>query len=127
MSSFTISELTREFQLTARTIRFYEDEGLLNPTREGRNRVYSSRDRTRLKLTLRGKRLGLSLQEIRELMDMYESPQDTAAQLERFLSVLQAHRNKLSQQLGDIESMLADISEHENNCRRLLKAQQTPA
>ncbi len=127
MSSFTISELTREFQLTARTIRFYEDEGLLNPSRDGRNRVYSNRDRTRLKLTLRGKRLGLSLQEIRELMDMYESPQDTSAQLERFLSVLQVHRNKLRQQLSDIEGKLADISEHENNCRRLLKAQQTPA
>lgn len=127
MSSYSISDLTREFQVTARTIRFYEDEGLLQPTREGRNRVYSPRDRTRLKLTLRGKRLGLSLQEIRELMNMYESPQDTAAQLERFLSVLNNHRDKLRQQLADIEGMLAEIADHENNCRRLLQAHSATA
>lgn len=127
MSTFSISDLVREFEVTPRTVRFYEDEGLLNPQREGRNRVYSNRDRTRLKLTLRGKRLGLSLQEIRELMDMYESPQDTAAQLQRFLSVLDVHRRKLQQQRADIEGMLAEIESHDADCRRLLAAQKVTA
>lgn len=120
MSTYTISDLVREFEVTSRTIRFYEDEGLLTPAREGRNRVYSHRDRTRLKLTLRGKRLGLSLHEIRELMNMYETPQDTSAQLERYLSVLAVHRQKLEQQRADIAGMLAEIEEQEKNCRRLL-------
>ena len=120
MSTYTISDLVREFEVTSRTIRFYEDEGLLNPTRDGRNRIYSNRDRTRLKLTLRGKRLGLSLQEIRELMDMYNTQQDTGAQLERYLSVLSVHRQKLEQQRADIAGMLAEIEEQEINCRRLL-------
>jgi DNA-binding transcriptional MerR regulator len=126
MSTYTISDLVREFELTTRTIRFYEDEGLLNPVREGRNRIYSQRDRTRLKLTLRGKRLGLSLQEVRELMDMYETPQDTAAQLERYLGVLDAHRQKLQQQRSDIEGMLAEIEEQEKNCRQLLTGHKVP-
>lgn len=125
MTTHTISDLVREFGVTARTIRFYEDEGLLKPQRDGRNRIYSARDRTRLKLTLRGKRLGLSLQDIRELMDMYESPQDTSAQLQRFLGLLEAHRSKLRQQQADIAGMLAEIDEHERNCRRLLVEQTT--
>lgn len=120
MTTFTISDLVREFQVTARTIRFYEDEGLLNPSRDGRNRIYSARDRTRLKLTLRGKRLGLSLLEIRELMDMYESKQDTATQLNCFLGVLAEHRRKLEQQKADIAGMLAEIEAHERSCRDLL-------
>ena len=126
MPSYTITQLVREFDLTSRTIRFYEDQGLLNPAREGRNRVYSPRDRTRLKLILRGKRLGLSLQEIRELMDMYESPQDTAPQLQCFLKVLDVHKQKLKQQLKDIEGMLGEIIEHERHCESLLAAQQQP-
>lgn len=127
MSTFSISDLVREFGITARTVRFYEDEGLLCPQREGRNRVYSARDRTRLKLTLRGKRLGLSLQEIRELMDMYESPQDTGAQLQRFLAVLDVHRRKLQQQRADIEGMLAEIEAHDQHCRQLLASRREPA
>ena len=93
-ATYTISELAAEFDITPRAIRFYEDMGLLNPARDGRNRVYSVRDRTRLKLTLRGKRLGLSLQEIRQLVDMYESPSDTVQQLTAFLAILQAHRER---------------------------------
>ena len=80
-TTFTIGELAREFDLTTRAIRFYEDCGLLMPQRSGRNRVYTARDRTRLKLTLRGKRLGLTLAEVKDLVDMYESPRDTQAQL----------------------------------------------
>ena len=95
MTTYTITELAREFDITARAIRFYEDQGLLSPSREGaggRNRVYTPRDRTRLKLTLRGKRLGLSLSEIKSLVDMYETPKDTSAQMNRFLGVLAQHR-----------------------------------
>ena len=79
---YTITELAHEFDVTPRAIRFYEDMGLLAPARDGRHRIYAQRDRTRLRLTLRGKRLGLSLQEIKQLVDMYDSPQDSAAQLQ---------------------------------------------
>ncbi|MEN9866252.1 MAG: hypothetical protein RL748_1842 [Pseudomonadota bacterium] len=126
--SYTITELAREFDITARAIRFYEDQGLLNPQREaGRNRVYNARDRTRLKLTLRGKRLGLSLAEIKHLVDMYESPKDTAVQMQSFLSVLAHHRQKLEQQQHDIELTLAEISLHEEQCRQVLSEQQNQA
>ena len=118
--TFTITELAQEFDVTPRAIRFYEDVGLLEPARAGRNRVYTQRDRTRLKLTLRGKRLGLSLQEVKQLVDMYESPADTAPQLQAFLSVLQDHRMQLEQQLEDIEVTLAEIAQHEDRCKRLL-------
>src|SRR5262249_35048512 len=94
-----------------------EDVGLLEPARAGRNRVYTQRDRTRLKLTLRGKRLGLSLQEVKQLVDMYESPADTTQQLQAFLSVLQDHRMQLEQQLDDIEGTLAETP-HQGARRR---------
>jgi DNA-binding transcriptional MerR regulator len=122
-ASFTISELAREFDLTTRAIRFYEDCGLLTPERGGaggRQRVYTARDRTRLKLTLRGKRLGLSLSEIKQLVDMYDSPADNAPQLRAFLDVLDEHRVQLQQQLEDIEITLAEIAQHEQRCRQLL-------
>ena len=120
--TFTITELAREFDITARAIRFYEEAGLLAPARAGRNRVYTQRDRTRLKLTLRGKRLGLSLQEVRRLVDMYDSPADTAQQLEAFLLVLAEHREQLERQRDDLEITLAEIGQHEERCRRLLAA-----
>lgn len=123
MPTYTITELAREFDITPRAIRFYEDQGLLTPKREGaggRTRVYSSRERTRLKLTLRGKRLGLSLLEIKALVDMYESPMDTAAQLKRFLTVLAQHRETLERQREDLEVTLAEIAAHEDECNRLL-------
>jgi DNA-binding transcriptional MerR regulator len=116
----TITELAAEFDITPRAIRFYEDMGLLAPRRVGRSRVYSPRDRTRLKLTLRGKRLGLSLLEIKQLVDMYESPADTAPQLTAFMAVLAAHRRQLEQQREDIEIALAEIAQHEARCRGLL-------
>ena len=120
--SFTITELAAEFDVTPRAIRFYEDVGLLEPQRAGRNRVYSQRERTRLKLTLRGKRLGLSLQEIKQLVDMYDSPSDTAPQLEAFLLVLRAHRTQIELQLEDIRVTLEEIAQHEARCERLLEA-----
>ena len=121
---FTISELAREFEVTPRAIRFYEDQGLLSPQRVGaggRQRSYSQRDRTRLKLTLRGQRLGLSLSEIRDLVDMYESPSDTAAQLTRFLAVLDRNRDALTQKLLDIQETLAEIDAHRQRARALLE------
>jgi len=124
MPTYTITELAREFDITPRAIRFYEDQGLLSPKREGaggRTRVYSARERTRLKLTLRGKRLGLSLSEIKSLVDMYESPKDTAAQLKRFQTVLAQHRETLERQREDIEVTLDEIAAHEAECRRLLE------
>ena len=108
-AEFSISELAQEFDVTPRAIRFYEDQGLLAPRREGQRRIYTLRDRTRLKLTLRGKRLGLTLAEIRELIDMYEPGRDDRAQLERFREVLEAHRKSLLQQRADIEAQLAEI------------------
>ena len=125
--TFTITDLAAEFDVTPRAIRFYEDVGLLEPTRAGRNRVYSQRERTRLKLTLRGKRLGLSLQEIKQLVDMYDSPSDTAPQLEAFLLVLRNHRKQIELQLEDIRVTLEEIAQHEARCERLLEAAGTPA
>ncbi|HLS56461.1 MAG TPA: MerR family DNA-binding transcriptional regulator [Zeimonas sp.] len=128
MPTYTISELAREFDVTPRTIRFYEDQGLLAPKRAGaggRQRVYSQRDRTRLKLTLRGKRLGLTLSEIRDLVDMYESPADTVPQLTRFLAVLARHRETLAQQLADLQETLAEIGAHETRARAMLEARQS--
>ncbi|HET6598981.1 MAG TPA: MerR family DNA-binding transcriptional regulator [Burkholderiaceae bacterium] len=119
-STFTIGELAREFDLTTRAIRFYEDCGLLSPQRSGRNRVYTLRDRTRLKLTLRGKRLGLTLAEVKELVDMYESPRDTQAQLKKFLNVLGAHRAQLEQQRADLDVTIDEVRAHEKEARRLL-------
>ena len=118
--TFSITELAQEFDITPRAIRFYEDMGLIEPGRAGRNRVYSLRDRTRLKLTLRGKRLGLSLLEIKQLVDMYDAGSDTRPQLEAFLEVLGAHRRQLAQQLDDIQVTLAEIEQHEARCRSLL-------
>ena len=119
-ATYTITELAQEFDVTPRAIRFYEDVGLLTPARAGRNRVYTLRDRTRLKLTLRGKRLGLSLQEIKQLVDLYDSPSDTTQQLTAFLTVLDAHRRQLEQQREDIAETLAEIGQHEARCRALL-------
>ena len=118
--TYSIGELAREFDLTTHAIRFYEDSGLLRPARSGRNRVYTARDRTRLKLTLRGKRLGLTLAEVKELVDMYESPRDTHPQLQKFLLVLGAHREQLEQRLSDLHATLDEVRSHEKEAQRLL-------
>ena len=118
---FSISELASEFDVTPRAIRFYEDHGLLAPKRAGQRRIYSPRDRTRLKLTLRGKRLGLTLSEIRELIDMYEPGRDARPQLERFLAVLESHKDGLLQQRSDIEAQLSEILAFEGRLKKQLK------
>ncbi len=120
---YTISDLAKEFDLTTRAIRFYEDMGLLQPERAGpagRSRRYSARDRTRLKLTLRAKRLGLSLTEAREIIDMYDSPRDTGPQLRKFLAVLAAHRKALEEQMADLVANLDEVRTHEREARALL-------
>jgi DNA-binding transcriptional MerR regulator len=124
--TYTITELASEFDVTARAIRFYEDVGLLQPTRAGRNRVYTSGDRTRLKLTLRGKRLGLALSEIKQLVELYDASTGSRQQLQAFLGVLGEHRRLLEQQREDIEITLAEIAQHEARCRSLLKAPADP-
>src|SRR5881394_300953 len=120
-SEYSISELAREFEVTPRAIRFYEDQGLISPRRAGTRRIYTPRDRTRLKLTLRGKRLGLTLSEIRELIDMYEPGRDERPQLERFLAVLESHRASLLQQRADLEAQLSEIQTFEKRVRKQLK------
>jgi DNA-binding transcriptional MerR regulator len=119
---FSISDLAKEFGVTTRTIRYYEDQGLLSPGREGLNRVFSNRDRVRLKLALRGKRLGFSLAEIRELFELYDVSRDEQRQLEAFLERLERRRALLEQQREDIEVMLSEIDFFANQCRRLLKS-----
>jgi len=119
-TTWTISELAKEFDITPRTIRFYEDQGILSPGRDGRQRVYTARDRTRLKLALRGKRLGFPLSEIRDLINMYDKPRDTAPQLVHYLQVLAKHRQMLEQQRQDIEETLSEIQAQEQKCSALL-------
>ena len=122
-TTYSISDLAREFDLTLRAMRFYEDMGLLRPERSGpggRQRVYSARDRTRLKLTLRAKRLGLSLADAKALVDMYDTPRDTGPQLVKFLQVLAGHRAQLEEQLTELQATLHEVDEHEKEARALL-------
>jgi DNA-binding transcriptional MerR regulator len=128
--SYTITDLAKEFDLTTRAIRFYEDMGLLSPQREGvggRSRVYSARDRTRLKLTLRAKRLGLSLTEAKDIIDLYDSPRDTGVQLQKFLSVLAAHKLELEEQMTDLQANLDEVKTHEKEAKALLSKIQSKA
>ncbi|WP_198968902.1 MerR family transcriptional regulator [Xylophilus sp. ASV27] len=129
--TYTIGDLAREFDLTTRAMRFYEDMGLVQPERQGpggRTRVYSARDRARLKLTLRAKRLGLSLVEAKELLDMYDSPRDTAPQLRRFLAVLEQHRRQLEQQMADLQANIEEVRAQEQEARAVLaRAEKPPA
>jgi DNA-binding transcriptional MerR regulator len=118
--TFTIGELAREFDLTTRAIRFYEDMGLLAPERAGQQRVYTARDRARLTLTLRAKRLGLKLNEAKEILDMYDSPRDTVPQLQRFLGVLGSHRAQLEAQLEELQANIAEVRAQEKQARAAL-------
>ena len=122
-TTYTIGDLAKEFDLTTRAIRFYEDMGLLQPERTGaggRNRIYSPRDRTRLRLTLRAKRLGLSLTEAKEIIDLYDSPRDTGVQLRKFLDVLTVHRKQLEAQVADLQDNLEEGRQHQKEARTLL-------
>jgi len=123
--TYTISELAEEFGVTTRTLRHYEDEGLVTPAREGLQRLYSHRDRVRLKLALRGKRLGFSLSELRELFQLYDLANDERRQLEEFAVKLERRRAQLEQQREDVEIMLNEISFFSNQCQRLLAESDT--
>jgi DNA-binding transcriptional MerR regulator len=126
-ATFSISDLAQEFGVTTRTIRHYEDQGLVTPARDGTSRRFSNRDRVRLKLALRGKRLGFSLQEIRELFNLYDMARDEKQQLAEFLSKLERRRALLEQQRADIEVMLNEISFFTTQCRKLMQDETAPA
>ncbi|MFQ2824413.1 MULTISPECIES: MerR family transcriptional regulator [Aeromonas] len=114
--TYSISELAHEFDVTPRTIRYYEDEGLLTPLREGQTRIYNHRDKIRLKLTLRGKRLGFSLAEIRELFEMYDTDRSSKAQLHSMIQLIEEKRGALLQQLEDIQMVMTELEAAEQRC-----------
>ncbi|MFQ2198228.1 MerR family transcriptional regulator [Aeromonas hydrophila] len=125
--TYSISELAHEFDITPRTIRYYEDEGLITPTREGQTRIYSHKDKIRLKLTLRGKRLGFSLAEIRELFDMYDTDRSSKTQLNSMIQLIEAKRHSLRQQLEDIQMVMAELEAAEQRCVNSLNSLKTSA
>jgi DNA-binding transcriptional MerR regulator len=120
LDTYSISDLAAEFDVTPRAIRFYEDEGLLSPLREGSRRIYSKRDYVRLKLVLRGKRLGLSLAQVREMFDLYDSAKDERPQLEKFLAALETRREQLERQRAEIDEELAEIRAFALQSKKLL-------
>ena len=118
--TYSISELAREFDVTTRSIRFYEDQGLLNPARQGQTRIYSRQDRVRLKLTLRGKRLGFSLADIRDLFALYDADKSSRTQLQTMLGLVADKREMLEQQLEDIKMVLLELDAAEQRCQLAL-------
>lgn len=125
-ATYGIAELAREFGVTARTIRYYEDHGLIAPVRAGQRRVYSARDRVRLRLIMRGKRLGFSLGEVREMLDMYDADRSEVAQLRLVLERIADRRASLRQQQRDIDAMLGELDAVEAQCRSRLDARLAP-
>ena len=119
--TFTITDLADEFALTTRAIRFYEDQGLLSPERRGTRRIYGQRERVRLKLVLRGKRLGMSLADISGILDLYDVDHNERPQLMKFMEVLAARRVLLAQQREDIDVVLQEIASIERDTRKRLK------
>ena len=114
--TYSISDLAREFDITTRTIRFYEEKGYLSPKREGTRRIYSLPDRTSLRLILRGKRLGLTLDETADMIKMYGSPRGNQKQLEKFIVRIGEKRTELEQKQQDLEVMLTDLQSVEDKC-----------
>jgi len=110
---YSISQMAQEFDITPRAIRHYEQIGLISPTRIGQNRIYNSADRTRLKLIVRGKRLGLSLEQSREIINMYEPGANNHAQLEKLIDAIRLQRLRLQAQLEELNSMLGDLDQAE--------------
>ncbi|MBS1270134.1 MAG: HTH-type transcriptional regulator CueR [Gammaproteobacteria bacterium] len=119
---YSITQLAREFDITTRAIRFYEDRGLISPGRSGTTRIYTARDRVRLKLVLRGKRLGFSLKEIANILDMYAAERGETGQLQYMLDRLEEQRNHLVKQRDDIDLTLAELDVIESQCRQRLNA-----
>ena len=121
-AKFSITDLCKEFEITTRTVRHYEEIGLISPSRRGQTRVYSPADRTRLRLILRGKRLGLSLEDSRQIIDMYEPGKTNIEQLNSLISAIRQQRTKLDQQLDDINNLLKDLNKAETDCLKALKS-----
>ena len=119
-SSYSISDLSKEFDITTRSIRFYEDQGLLKPQRRGQTRVYSLKDKVRLKLILRGKRLGFSLAETRRLFEMYDADKSSTSQLDTMIELIEEKKAALQQQMDDIKVVLMELSSAEQQCRAAL-------
>ena len=127
-SPLTIRDLAEEFGVTTRTIRFYEDKGLLQPRREGQKRLYSQRDRTRLKLILRGRRLGFPLAEVAEIIELYSAASGEAGQLHVLIERINRRREELLAKRRDIDASLADLAEVAENCEaRLAELETAPA
>ena len=124
--TYSIGELAREFDVTTRTIRFYEDQDLVNPARRGQTRVYSPADRVTLKLILRGKRLGFSLAESRELIQMYQPSGDNRNQLLALQDKIQQRRDQLNQQLRDIQALQQELDDADQRCEDALIALEKP-
>ncbi|WP_077284857.1 MerR family transcriptional regulator [Cognaticolwellia aestuarii] len=118
--TYSIGELAREFDITTRSIRFYEDQGLILPTRKGQTRIYNQRDRVRLKLILRGKRLGFSLAETGRLFELYDADKSSATQLKTIMDLIANKKNDLNQQLEDIQAVLIELTGLEKNCQNAL-------
>ena len=114
---WTIAQIADHFGVTHRTIRHYEDLGLISPERRGTQRVYHRRDRTRLNLILRGKRLGFPLEEIRTIIDLFDAPRGRRAQLEYVLGQIDERRTDLEQRRKDIEDAISELGEFERRCR----------
>lgn len=119
--TYSIGDLAKEFDITTRSIRFYEDQGLMTPTRKGQTRIYNQRDRVRLKLILRGKRLGFSLAETGRLFDLYDADKSSASQLETIMNLISQKKSDLKQQLEDISAVLIELNDLEKNCLKTLK------
>ncbi len=117
MSTFSISDLAREMDITTRAIRFYEEQGMLTPRRRGQERIYTAKDRVTLKLILRGKRIGFSLAECRELIELYDPAGGNRRQLETLMLKISQRRNQLQQQLLDIQQMQLELESAEERCR----------
>jgi len=120
-TNYSIREMAEEFDVTTRTIRFYESEGLLHPLREGQTRIYGDKDRVHLKLIIRGKRLGLSLAESKELIYLYDPKNTNAKQLDRLLEKINERRRTLEQQIEDIRVMQHELEEAETRCRESIE------
>ncbi|MCP3126838.1 MerR family DNA-binding transcriptional regulator [Shewanella sp. KJ2020] len=123
-TTYSISDLSKEFDITTRSIRFYEDQGLLKPKRRGQTRIYSLKDRVRLKLILRGKRLGFSLAETRRLFELYDADKSSTAQLNTMLALVEEKKSALQQQMDDIKVVLMELNSAEQQCRLALEESQ---
>lgn len=123
-TTYSISDLSKEFDITTRSIRFYEDQGLLKPKRRGQTRIYGLKDRVRLKLILRGKRLGFSLAETRRLFELYDTDKNSSSQLQTMLDLVEDKKSSLQQQMDDIKVVLMELNSAEQQCRSALAFQE---